>query len=372
MTTQTHLTQAQALALQNANARANLLKNGVPMIRRLAVQTAALGSEIQIIPDRVGIITGFLVHISAPVDVTVAATASPIGPIGLVSRISYTDFSNTKRVDTSGFGLSTLNSVKHREIAGLSYAGAPGTFDTDIYNLPTAVGNASIDVSVWIPLAYDAASDLRGAVLAQTNVGSQYIKIQTPNALVGADPLLFPYTAGTVATTGNVSVEVYQFYLQPQGANPIDSTPLVDVSTIYSVQGGIQDMSNIASGVQKYLDYPNNRTVLSAIIQYENGGALTLNGSDINQITLIANSNTNFREMSPRLVRELMRATMRGDTAPSTYYISSRQNPILTQLFGNVQLRFDLNTVNVGTSYFVQQYESMYPSGAPLPGIAQG
>lgn len=360
-------------AQQNAINRAMLLQTGVPMIKMLPQATGALGGQIQIPLLRMGVLTGIMLDVQVPINVTVAATLSEFGPWNLLQNVKYTDFAGVDRVFTSGYGLFALNSFKNRELYGMAIpfqgiAGV-GNVDTNIIVAPTAVAAGTLRFQLYIPLAYEATSDLRGAVLAQTVVGEHYVTLQLANALVNADSWLAPYTAGTVAATGNVVVQAYQMYIQQQTNDPA-LLPAVDLSTIYAIEGNYKDTANIAAGQAKFINWPNNRSILSAIHIFENGNAGTPNGTDLNKITLLANSNTNLREMQPPLLRGIQRSIMGADLGSGVYYMGARRQPVTTQLFGNVQTQMDVASVaGAGTVQFISQYESFYPAGAPLPGI---
>jgi hypothetical protein len=145
---------------------------------------------------------------------------------------------------------------------------------------------------------------------------------------------------------------------------------MIDLSTIYAIEGNYTDSQNITAGQSKFINWPNNRSILSALHVFDNGNAGTLNGADISQIILLGNSNTNIRELSPRYLRNQMRYQLGADLPSGVYYLSSRSQPITTVLYGNVQTRFDIATANAG-AYFVNQYESTYLGGTPLPGVTQ-
>jgi hypothetical protein len=150
----------------------------------------------------------------------------------------------------------------------------------------------------------------------------------------------------------------------------VNDLPVIDLSTVYGFEGGYQTTANIAAGQSTYINFPNNRAILSTLVQFENGSAFTANGADLSGITLLANSNNHFREMTPRMLREAMRNIINSDVSPGTYMISSRRQPILTQLYANVQLKMDVQTVaESGVTQFMNQFEVQYPSGSPLPGI---
>ena len=173
-----------------------------------------------------------------------------------------------------------------------------------------------------------------------------------------------------MTVNGGVTVEAFQHYIQPQAMNA-SFLPLIDLSTIYGFEGGYQTTANIAANQSTFVNFPNNRAILSTLIQYQNGNGFTPNGTDLSGITLLANSNTNFREYTPRMLREIQRNLVNSDMPGGTYYIGSRRQPILTQLYANVQAKMDILSA-AANSKLIAQYEVQYASGAPLPGITAG
>lgn len=361
----------------NAAARQNLIRTGLYMTKKLQPVTgAALGTSQRINLERIGITTGVLLEFAVPV--TIAATAgtqSPFGPYNLAQLVKYTDYAGIQRVLTSGYQLHALNCFRGMRLAdnAAKMSGylttAETGIDTDLLKLPTAISNDTIYFSLFVPMAYDARSDLRGAVLSQTIYGDHYITVDLANALVAADTFTAPYSAGGVTLgAAGITITAYQQYIMPQQG--VANLPMADLSIIYAIEGNYTDNSNITAGQSKYLNWPNNRAVMSALHVFDNGNTGTLNGADLNGIVLLGNSNTNIREMSASYLRRSMRYQLGTDLASGVYYLSSRNQPITTQLYGNVQTRFDIATANAG-AYFVSQYESTYPSGTPLPGIVQ-
>lgn len=362
---------------QNMMARQMLLQTGISMVKRLQPVNGALGSQLKIPLLRMGIMTGVLLQFTVPVTIATApAVPSPVAPWNIANVVSYQDFAGVQRTRTHGFQLWAAQSFKAGDamssIPAANYAGGAGpslNAITNIINLPTAVGSANITFSIYVPMAYNPDSDLTGAVLTQTNVGEHFININLSNALVNADPWISPYLSGAVTSGGNVVVEAFQYYIQPQ-AMDAQNLPVIDLSTVYGFEGAIQNTANITTGQSVYVNYPNNRSVLSALFNYENSSTFSADGSDVNGLILMANSNTNFREMSSRMLKETMRNMVNCDMPGGSFFISSRRQPIMTQLYANVQARFDLGTVNAGNvTQIVSQYEVQYASGAPLPGI---
>lgn len=370
----------------NAIARANLLASGIKMVKQLAPQTitgaqAAAGNVITIPLLRMGIMTGITLLFTASIDSGAAhPTPSQFFPHNLLSQIQYTDFAGVNRTKTSPHQLWAVVSAKANELGQSTpyHAGADGwgyhdsnvltTTDDAAAWANTTAGNV-VSFSLYIPLAVDPANDLTGAVLTQTNVGEHNVYVTVPNSLVGADSWLNAFTAGNATwNAAGLKVEGFQHYIQPQSMTA-DQIPVIDLSTVYGFEGGYATSANIGAGQPSYVNYPNNRSILSAHVVFENGGAGVANQTDVSRVTLLANSNTNFWEMTPRLMRQLMRHLIGADLPSGSYYFAHRRQPIMTQLYANVQAKFDITTVNGGVVQFISQYEVQYPSGSPLPGI---
>lgn len=373
--TMTAAQQAMQQAQLNQLNRNSLIQTGLYMTKQMQPVSANLGAQIRVPLDRTGIVTGVTLQFTVPVNVTAVATPSDFGPYNFANLITYTDFSGLQRVITNGASLHMLSAFKGHKIPGnaVNYDFIPGSelgIDTNILNIPKAVAAANLTFFLYVPFAYDPTADLRGAILAQTIYGDHYITVNTPNALVGADQLAFPYSAGTVAMQGGaqVTVQAYMHYIMPQQG--VQNLPMIDLSTIYAIEGNYNDSANIVAGQPKYINWPNNRAIMSAMHIFDNGGSGTLNGTDIGRITLLGNSNTNIKELAPSLLRYQMRYQLGTDVAKGVYYLPSRMQPITTQLYGNVQTKFDIVTANAG-AYFLSQYESTYLSGTPLPGVVQ-
>jgi hypothetical protein len=367
---------AQSAAAQNLPARQMLIGTGLYMTRMMQPVTANLGSPVRVPLDRVGVCTGVTLQFTVPINITATATASPFAPYNFGQLITYTDFAGLQRVITNGYQLHALNCFKGHKVAGnaVNYDYVPGSevgINTNITNVPTATGTANLTFFVYVPFAYDPSSDLRGAVLAQSIYGEHYITVTTPSTLVGTDPLASPYTAGTVAmqSGAQVSIQAWLHYIMPQQG--VNNLPMVDLSTIYAIEGNYNDSSNWVAGQPKYLNWPNNRAILSALHIIDSGATGgVLNETNITSITLLGNSNTNIKELLPSLLRYQMRYQLGTDMPSGVLYMPSRSQPITTQLYGNVQTKLLMATAPTNT-YSLSQYESTYLSGTPLPGVVQ-
>lgn len=375
------MSQQMTPAQQNAQGRAILLSSGIRMsqiVQQGFALTLAQSSRIDLL--RVGITTGIMCDFTISMDTSGTLTNSPSGPWPFINQLKYTDFSGIDRINADGLGLWLLDTFKHSELYGNAIAGnisSIGLINTNILEQPTAEGSTeTVYFSLYIPLAYDPGSDLRGAVPSMTNIGQHYLTITPASALVAPaspnnDTLAFPFIAGTAALN-SATVDVTQFYIQPQSIAG-NQLPGIDLTTIYEINGRNVTTSGFQSNSQNLINYPNDRSVMAAYHPFEDGGSQPVNETNMAKIELLVNSNTVVRQMTPRRFRDFMRAHLGGDVPSSVYYWSHRQQPILTNLYATVQARYSFGTLNAsptGPTKIVAQYESFYPSGQPLSGIA--
>jgi hypothetical protein len=411
----------------NMMARQSLISSGLAFTKRLQSYSslgsnAVLGNTVRVPLDRTGVVTGvsllFQVPYTANADgygATIASLASQFFPYNIIQNITYTDFAGVKHVNTAGFQLHALNCLRGSKIIGnanqmMGYITSETGINANILGVMNAATGAFvlkgadwpeyglIFFSLYVPLAYDPTSDLRGAILAQTDRGEHYLNLTFAGALYGAtgDPLTTPIASGSSGATfalgntggavapwsqANIVVDAYQHYLMPQqGVSPAN-LPMIDLGTIYEIVGGLTDSSNIVANSNKFVNWPNNRAILSVQHIYDNPASTTAQGNPQNEtdmalITLLINGNTNVRQATPALLRMNMRYALGVDFPSGVYFLSARRQPITTQLYGNVQTQFSIAAVNVesaiGTPYFMNQFESFYLSGTPLPGVIQG
>ena len=370
-------TQAQAIAANKA-ARQALLATATPMRKNLGASplfTAGQTCRFQL--NNVGIMTSIDAVVNAVFNITVITTISSVGLEALITLVKFTDFDNTDRVIITARHLAVLNSVRQRRLFNLFTVtdvgdSVPTTSQTArgqaILNQVTTAVNAAAPIrfDIHIPLAYDPNSDLRGAVLAQTIRGQQFVTFGIAAAISGAN-METVYSAGTAAIV-SVQFTVFQNYLQPQAINGQLPLPLQDLLTVYELNGNNQTNTGLAVNQALHLYYPNVRQVLSTIHTYVNNGVLNY-ATDVASIILQANSNTNLREYLGLDLLSKQRNLIGADLLPGTYYIDTRRVPVDTQLFGNVQLLFTPSVVNAGDLYVESTYESFYLKGTSLPGI---
>lgn len=354
-------------ALANVQARQIVTGNAVRMVQEVYSRSVNPGNEpILNIPVRnVGLILGFIVEVSGGVTngASTQADRTGFGSANVVKNFTYTDLNNVQRINTSGAHIAMINAARQ----GFAFGGAYAP------NLPMAFGNnwspfaapaslaaaaaGTVRHSYYVPLAYSRV-DLRGSVYANIVNATQNLQV-TLNAtpFVGAtDPFGAVYSGNANgAWTGNVSVKVYQIYLDQipmiEG-QPV--LPMMDLNTIYDLKSTVQ--TGIAVGQDFPVPYANYRQFLSTMAVFNNGGVFN-SGSDVNYIALQAANSTNLLRVSPNIAALEARQTFMADPPPGVYYLDHRDKPIDTINFGNME--FVLNASNAAAgSQLVMWYEA--------------
>ena len=360
--------QMTAAQMQQTNLaqRNAVLAVGVPMtqqIQSINVDPAAQ-PVINIQPRNVGLITGFLIEVTATLTngATDAATRSIFGAANLVSNFTFTDLNNNQRVNCPGFLMAILNSARQGWGFGGAYANnlAMGYGNNFPVNEGPATIAASADATVrmiyYLPLAYDGGSDLRGAIYAgvvSANMNLQITLNSTP--FVGAtDQLNAIYTgnaAGGYKANSTVSITVYQKYIDQlpvsQGS-PI--LPMLDLNTIYEIK--YSSYNGLAVGQDFPIPYSNFRDFLSTFLVFDNGGTYNV-GSDVNYFSLTSANFTNLWKITPEIAALEARQVFMADVPNGCYYFNSRRKPINTIAFGNMELNVNASTVNNGAQVLV-------------------
>lgn len=381
-TTATAASSAQSNMQKNLALRQALLASAPRMRKALGnfSSNGLPGQTTRIKLFNVGITTRLLLDINVAYTVGVAAaTLSPKAPWNVISRLKLTDYDGTDRINASGYQLWVLNSIRQ---GGQPY-GYNNTSAAQVLpspNMPVAVGAQTANFQLEVPLAFNPASDLRGALLTQTAVGEAYVNIDWNNtfyANANADAVF--NGAGTSTITNVViTVNVYQEYLLPQSVGGQVPIPTIDLLTVYEYAGALKSADNIAAGQEKLFNYPNVRSVIGAYFNFMNNGIMNAAPTDLTKLRLIANGNNVLREYGPvdKLFEQRIAGGISGyapnsDLRPGTYFEMHRDNPIQTALFGNVQYGITPSAANGGNQYFEVGFESFYQKGSTLPGLSQ-
>lgn len=339
----------------NAQQRAAVLGMGQKMTQNIRTVSVDPTSEniVNIPPRNVGLITGFIIEVTANVTNGAATVANRtgFGSANILKRVTFTDLNNVQRVQTSGRHLALLNSARQ----GFAFGGAYAP------NLPMAYGNnwspfaapatiaadadATIKHTYWLPLAYSSA-DLRGSVYAGIVSATMQIQLEiNQNPFVGAgDPLDAVYSGNANgAYDGDVTIKVYQVYIDqiPTIQNqPV--LPLLDLNTIYDIKETA--MTGMSEGQDFPVPYANFRAFLSTVAIYDNGGQFN-SGSDVQDWSLVSANSTQLFKYGPDIAALLARQTFMSDPPPGTYYFDHRDKPLDTITYGNLEL--NLNALDV-------------------------
>lgn len=374
---------AMVQAQNNAAMRSALIATAPRMRKNVTTVLAQSGQTSRIKLFNVGVVTKLQLYITAAVTIgTAVASPSPKAPFNLINRIRLTDYDGTDRINMSGFQFFMLNCVRNREYFGFNNsAAAASVFVNPI--VPTAVGNGTISFFLDVPLAFDSENpipqlqDLRGSILAQTAVGEMYLAIDWNGSYYGNGDVESVYNGApttTVVANGanNISCTMWQEYFLPQAVGAQGQIPLpgIDLMTVYELNGNLRSSDNLAVNTEKLISYPNVRSVIGVYANYVQAGTLTQ--GKINGFRIIANGNNILRDHTElsQLFQQRRYFVPDMDTVPGAYFVTHREKPIETALYGNVQLGITPNTVGANP-YVEVGFESFYTKGQALPGLSQ-
>lgn len=390
---QGQLTAAQAYAQavqQNMQARAAILQYGVKRTQEIYSNsfTPANQSVINIQPQNVGLITGFIVEVNGNIQTTgnTVLTRTEYGVANVLSNITFSDLSNYVRHNTTGWHMQRINSAKQ----GFEWGGAyqPNVpmdltaFNTSFANTdavvpnwnvrsaPLSITNANANVReiYYVPLAY-SSQDLRGAIYAAVTNATMNLQLTiNPNPAVSSatDPLNAVYVGTTTAGSWNglVSIRVYQVYYDQlptvtQNGQTTVALPLMDLNNQYCLIE--TSLTGLLNGSDFPYPFANFRNYMSALCVVDNAGVFSA-GAEINYIALTSANNTNIFKYKPEIAALFSRTTFMSDPPLGEYYFDFRQQPINTNQFGNMNLNFNPNgnisagaSLQVGVEFFAQQ-----------------
>jgi len=388
----------------NQIARSAIKAKAVKMVQQIFSQTYGSPSGtvdvstfqpvVNVIPRNVGLIKGFWVKVVATIknpDSTDSSDLTDFGPANLLSQIQFNDLNNNTRIQTSGWHMAFINSIKARRPFGASmisdgvYPSVPGGTQTGIQTpinfgaswvgTPQAVGStppataiahgATGTVTWWyyVPLAY-SEDDLRGAVYANVvNATMQLNLTLNPRigALPGTDSTLAVYLGASGQTAANINVQttitVYQEYWDQLPAGPGGVLlPILDLATIYEFKNTV--FSAITQNQDFPMQFANFRDFLSSTLVYVNTGSTGARGvgADINYLALQSANFTNIWKKEPGLIALETRNHLGTDMPPGAYYLGSRQKPISTVQYGNMEIIINASTAAAG-NYALMGYE---------------
>jgi hypothetical protein len=356
--------QPQYTAQMNMAARQAILSSAREMwqVTNTNVIAAPIVGIPQNIPLRnIGMCKRLLLEVTGTVAATGAETQNLTkwGLANIFSQVIVTDLANYNRIQTTGWHLFSLASLRRQMAYGAAYLNdSPVNMASNIAvnNGPSSVnagtGAKTFRMFFELPLAY-GDNDLRGAVYsAVVNATWQVSYTINPNFFVatGADATNAAYQSTTAAlgTLSNVTVKVHQIYLDqlPFSQNGQPILPYFDLATGYLIQNST--ITNPPAVGQDFpIQYPNFRSIYSAMLQIDNGGQ-QLAGTDINYIGIQAANLVYLLQVDPNTIALKTRNTIAEDFPAGNYALETRNSPINTTAYGNMQIVLNMSTVNAG------------------------
>jgi len=340
------------------------------------------GSVITIQLRNVGLVKRLVVQLNAQITAATSdQTLTPLGLPNLVSNVTFVDLGNNTRINTTGWHLYLVSSVKRRRVFGAAYpsdnpAGYTG-YDPDwtaggspstsspiddinnriIYAPRTIPAGTTVPIRLCLEIPFVKNNhDLRGSIFADvTNAVMQVQITLNPQMFVSstADPTLAMYqSAGTdLASLSMVGVQCNQNYLDqlprnPQTASPI--LPALDLGTAYlltQTAGGLP-VVNQDNGYA----FVNARMYESVAFCYDNAGTLNVNGADLNYVSVVSANFTNILRWDGQMLCLVERDILGSDLPAGTHYLDFRHRPINTDTYGNMALVINPSVVNGSTA----------------------
>lgn len=368
----------------NALQRQAVLASSVNMTQAIysATVNPTTSPVLQINPRNVGFIKRFTVKFSATVtngDGALNASLTDFGLANFFSNVQFTDLNNNQRINTFGWHLSFLNTIRHRKPFGTGWtalesaaATSAGTYADQMskygnnflcVQAPATINHGTagtIQGYLDIPLTY-SDDDLRGGIYA--NVVNAVMQLQltfNPQFAVaaGADSTYAVYKGFAGLVLSNLQITVYQEYLDqlPQGQNGV-ILPNLDISTIYEMK--VSQFQNIPSGQDFPVQFANFRDFLSTFAVFNHDStadAGRVAGGDINYWALQAANFTNFWKLDPITQVQRTREILSLDYPVGTYYQSYRRKPVSTVQYGNVELVIN-PSASTTSSYLLVAWE---------------
>jgi hypothetical protein len=368
-------------AAANLQARMNLLAMGVPRMQQIysAATNPANQTIVNINPQNVGLIRGFLVKVSGTIANTNTGasgadlTRTNFGASNLLRNINFTDTNNQNRHNTQGWHLGIINSAKQPMVWGGAYApnvpvgyGSNVDVQTAPATISVATGTAAVQFYYYVPLSYNNV-DLRCA-MAQLQ-----LEINPTPVVASGDAGLAVYSGNTGGWSGNVTITVYQNYIDQV---PMDSTgnpilPMDDMAMLYQLQN--TTLTGLVAAQDYGVPFANFRNFMSTCLVYDQNGTYNA-GTDINYFALQTANSSNIWKYGPEEAALFNRGVFMADLPPAAYYFDHRDRPISTQQFGNTQITVNPITVAASSSlwagfeYFAPASQVVFAGSLPSGG----
>lgn len=367
-------TQQQTMSPQQQNAmvRQLILRGGVlgniyfppavdmwQQLNPIMPSSVGPGSVITIQLRNVGLVKRLVVEFAATVTAgaTTTQTLTALGLANLVSNVTFVDLGNNTRINSTGWHLNLVSSVKRRRVFCAAYASdnpnGYGQINNRVMFAPATIaanGNSPVRFVLEIPFVKNN-HDLRGSIFADvTNAVMQVQITLNPQMFVSstADPTLAVYQSGgtDLASLSGVTVQCNQNYLDQLPRNPQTAAPILpglDISTAYL-------LNNTASGLpvvnqDNGFAFVNSRSYESVAMIYDNNGTLNINGTDMNYIQVTSANFTQILRFDGMMAITNERDILGADFPKGLRYLDFRHRPINTDQYGNMQVIYNPSSV---------------------------
>lgn len=378
--------QDTGMDMQRANdaAQAAVLALAQPMSQPLAPVTVTgtpQGQVLTIIPNNVGLNTKLIVEVTATFTPSGAETytRTPLGIANFFSNVTLTDLNNYQRINTTGWHLYLLASLRNRGPFAAAYASdAPAMMGSNynVMDAPASIAAATtFRFFMEIPLAYHD-NDLRGALYAAVTSAQWRLNLTiNPNFAVTSattDASLACYQSDGAAggTLSAVTVQVYQEYLDQlprQNGNPI----LPALSLAYNYLLTNTTVTGVTAGQDFPVFYPNYRIFLSTCAIYNQNGTTNF-GTDLNYLAVQVANMTYLQKWDAYRTQMELRKLMGVDFPRGCYALDHRRKPIDTNQYGNTSFVVNPITAAASTSlmlgYEMLAVQNQAVNAGSLPG----
>jgi hypothetical protein len=330
------------------------------------------GSVITIQLRNVGLVKRLVIEFSATVTAgaTTTQTLTALGLANLISNITFVDLGNNTRINSTGWHLNVVSSVKRRRVFAAAYTSdTPNGYGNNnnrvMFAPPTIAAGTSSPVKFILEIPFVKNNhDLRGAIFADvTNAVMQVQITLNPQMFVSstADGTLAMYQSGgtDLASLSAVTVQANQNYLDQLPRNPQTAAPILpalDLGTAYL-------LNNTAGGLpvvnqDNGFAFVNARSYESVAFIFDNNGTLNVNGVDLNYLAVTSANFTNLLRWDGMMAVTAERDILGDDFPKGMRYLDFRHRPINTDQYGNMQLIINPSSVLGSAATFLFGWEA--------------
>jgi P3 major capsid protein len=330
------------------------------------------GSVITIQLRNVGLVKRLVVEFTATVTAgaTTTQALTALGLANFISNVTFVDLGNNTRINSTGWHLNLVSSVKRRRVFVAAYTSdTPNGYGNNnnrvMFAPPTIAANTGTPIKFILEIPFVKNNhDLRGAIFADVTNSVMQVQITlNPQMFVSstADATLAMYQSGgtDLASLSGVAVQCNQNYLDQLPRNPQTAAPILpglDLGTAYL-------LNNTAGGLpvvnqDNGFAFVNARSYESVAFVYDNNGTLNVNGVDLNYIAVTSANFTNILRYDGMMAVTSERDILGDDFPKGTRYLDFRHRPINTDQYGNMQLIINPSSVLGSAATFLFGWEA--------------